>query len=326
MAERVPTTLVSFGPAARREHSGALAIWTLGRTRYVRGQPQNPFSWELFGALRSATVVHCHQQHVVASSAAAAFCRLTGRRVFVSDLGGGGWDISGYLRTDAWYHGHLHLSEYSRRVFGHQRNPRAHVILGGVNTARFAPDPAVRRRNLVLFVGRILPHKGVNYLIEALPPGLTLEIVGSATHAEYLADLRQLAAGKAVTFRHDVDDAGLIRCYREALCVVLPSVYRSVYGLSTEVPELLGQTLLEAMACGTPVIGTAVASLPEVVAEGETGFLVPPNDAAAIRSKLERFRDHPDEAAQMGATGRRRVEERFTWTAVVNRCLDIYRA
>jgi glycosyltransferase involved in cell wall biosynthesis len=139
-----------------------------------------------------------------------------------------------------------------------------------------------------------------------------------------LNDLRSLAAGKRVTFRHGADDAALVQAYREALCVVLPSVYRTRYGRTTNVPELLGQTLLEAMACGAPVIGTNVASIPEVIDDGVTGLLVPPNDPPALRQAITRVRDQPAEAAQMGAAGRARVESRFTWGAVVDRCLSAY--
>ncbi|MGH7463024.1 MAG: glycosyltransferase, partial [Longimicrobiales bacterium] len=137
-------------------------------------------------------------------------------------------------------------------------------------------------------------------------------------------DLRQLAAGKPVRFRHDCNDVDLVRAYQRATCVVLPSVYRSRYGHETQVPELLGQTLLEAMACGTAVIGTSVASLPEVVIDGETGFLVPPNNPAALRVKLEWLRDHQAEAVQLGWAGRRRVIALFNWEAVVRRCLAAY--
>jgi glycosyltransferase involved in cell wall biosynthesis len=325
MSRRVRTTLVAFGPEERRVRNGELETWTLGRTHYVRGEPHNPISPHLFTALKPATVVHCHQRHVVASSAAAAFCRLTGRHVFVTDLGGGGWDVSAYVRTDAWFHGHLHISEYSRRVFGHERHPKAHVILGGVDTARFCPDPQVRRRPVVLYVGRILPHKGIDDLIQALPPDIVLVIMGSAPDERYLNDLRSLAAGKPVTFCHNADDERLVGAYREALCVVLPSVYRTMYGRTTNVPELLGQTLLEAMACGTAVIGTNVASLPEVIDAGVTGLLVPPNNPPALRQAIMRLRDAPAEALRMGAAGRKRVEARFIWDAVVERCLEIYR-
>jgi glycosyltransferase involved in cell wall biosynthesis len=325
MSREVETTLVTFGERDLVEHHGRLTLQVLGNPTYVRNQRSNPLSWRLFAALRPASIVHCHQQHVLASSLAALYCRLTGRRVFVTDLGGGGWDISGYISTDAWFHGHLHISAYSRDVFGHAKYPKAHVIGGGVDTEKFAPDPAVPRHDgEVVFVGRILPHKGINYLIQALPPGMRLRVIGPAPDPVYLSDLQRLAADKAVTFEHESSDAAIIAAYRRASCAVLPSVYRTMYGHETRVPELLGQTLLEAMACETPVLATRVASLPEVVEDGITGFLVPPNDPAALRAKLEWFQANPDRARAMGAAGRRRVEEHFGWDRVVQRCLTIY--
>jgi glycosyltransferase involved in cell wall biosynthesis len=325
MAHEIDVDLVTFGEQPLTEHDGRFTLHVLGNPRYVRGQRSNPVSLRLFPALRPAAIVHCHQQHVLASSLAALYCRATGRRVFVTDLGGGGWDISGYLSTDSWYHGHLHLSEYSRKVLGHAGNPRARVILGGVDTERFAPQAGVARsQDEVVFVGRILPHKGINDLIEALPPGMRLRVIGREGDPRYRQDLERLAAGKTVTFQRDVEDAALVAAYRQALCVVLPSVYRTMYGQETSVPELLGQTLLEGMACGAPTIATSVASLPEVVEDGVTGFLVPPNDPTALRARLEWLRTHPDRATEMGAAGRRRVQQHFTWPAVVRRCLAAY--
>jgi alpha-maltose-1-phosphate synthase len=323
MSRMTATTLLSFGDRPREESRGALQLRVLGPAHYVRGQRTNPMSRRLFGALRTAAVVHCHQQHVLASSLAALYGRLIGRRVFVTDLGGGGWDVSGYVSTDRWYDGHLHISEYSRRVFGHEHDRAARVIWGGVDADRFSPGGEGRREG-VLFVGRILPHKGVDYLIEALPPDLPLTILGPASDARYLADLTRLAAGKRVTFVHEANDAALVDAYRRALCLVLPSVYRTRYGQQTTVPELLGQTLLEAMACETATVATSVASLPEVVDDGVTGFLVAPNDPAPLRARLAWLRDHPDEARRLGRAGRRRVLERFTWDAVVRRCLAAY--
>jgi glycosyltransferase involved in cell wall biosynthesis len=90
-------------------------------------------------------------------------------------------------------------------------------------------------------------------------------------------------------------------------------------------PELLGQTLLEAMACGTPVICTRAGSMPEVVEDGSTGFIIEPGDRAALRERLRWLLEHPDAAARMGIEGRRVVLERFQWTRVVERCLDAYR-
>ncbi len=326
MAAEVPTTLVTFGKRERHESVGDLQIQVIGHPWYVRGQRTNPVSLSLVSMLRTADVVHCHQQRVLVSSLTAAICQLTRRRVFVTDLGGGGWDISAYLSTDSWYHGHLHISEYSRVTYGHASKRWAHVILGGVDTEKFSPNQQVPREAKVLFVGRLLPHKGINDLINAVGPDLPLQLIGQACDARFVADLKTLADGKPVTFRHDADDAILVNAYRQALCVVLPSVYRTMYGAQTKVPELLGQTLLEGMACETPAICTAVASMPEVIEDGVTGFVVPPNDSAALGQRLRWLRDHPAQARQMGQAARRRVLEKFTWPQVVRRCLEVYAA
>lgn len=326
MADRTPTSLVTFGDHAREERAGNLQIRIIGGARYVRGQRTNPISAKLFSELRKADIVHCHQQHVLASSLSALFARATRRGVFVSDLGGGGWDISGYVSTDAWFQGHLHISEYSRRINGHAAKATADVIFGGVDLQKFSPDPAVPRNGKALFVGRILPHKGIDDLIKALPDGMTLEIIGRPYGEDYLRDLHALAQGKSVVFRHDCSDADIVRAYRESSCIALPSVYRTMYGDETKVPELLGQTLLEGMACGAPALSTNVASLPEVVEDNVSGFVVAPNDPDSLRSKLEWMREHKDETRRMGEAARRRVVEKFSWPAVVDRCLKIYTA
>jgi glycosyltransferase involved in cell wall biosynthesis len=324
MANEMPTTLVTFGEETRNESIGHLSIRVLGKPWYVRGQRTNPVSASLIGEIRKVDIVHCHQQHVLSSSLAAIVGRLIRNRVFVSDLGGGGWDVSAYVSTDRWYRGHLHISDYSRRVSGHTNQPRAHVIYGGVDTTKFSPNEGVTRNGKALFVGRLLPHKGVDDLIRALPPEMALEIIGQPYDKRFVDDLKSLASDKRVTMRHECDDGALVQSYREAMCVVLPSVYKDKYGHETKVPELLGQTLLEGMACGAPVICTDVASMPEVVEDGVTGFVVPPNDPAALNQKLNWLREHPTEARAMGEAGRRRVLEKFTWPMVVRRCLEIY--
>lgn len=326
MADAVPTRLVTFGDRERTERIGNLEVRVIGDARFVRGQRSNPISSSLLGELRRARVVHCHQQHVVMSSVAAATARLFRARVFCTDLGGGGWDISAYISTDRWYHGHLHISEYSRKIAGHVDAGWAHVVFGGVDAAKFSPDPETQRDGTILFVGRLLPHKGITDLIDAIEPGVHAEIIGPASDERYLSELTRRARGKNILFRFDCDDAALVQSYRRAACVVLPSVYRDIYGGETKVPELLGQTLLEGMACGAPGICTNVASLPEVVENGVTGLVVAPNDPLALQSAIRQVLSHPEESALMGQRGRERVAEKFNWSTVVRRCLEVYAA
>ncbi len=326
MSAQVPTSLVTFGERSREERHDDLRVRVIGGAWRVRGQHNNPFSFALLGEARRAGVLHCHQQHIVASTATAIAARLTGGRAFCTDLGGGGWDLSAYVSTDRLFRGHLHVSGYSRHIAGHDQLASAHVIGGGVDAQKFSPDPAVPRSGRILFVGRVLPHKGVDVIIQALPVGMALDIVGHVRDERYLQDLQRLATGKSVAFHHDLGDAALVRMYRSALCVVLPSVYDDMYGGHTDVPELLGQTLLEGMACGTPAVGTQVASIPEIIEDGVTGFLVPPNDPALLGRALTCLASNSLRSRQFGDAARCAVVERFSWPAVVSRCLAIYAA
>ncbi|HUF17284.1 MAG TPA: glycosyltransferase family 4 protein [Thermoanaerobaculia bacterium] len=323
MSGVVPTRLVTFGAEDRLINDGSLALRVIGRTRYIRGQRANPFSLAITSELRGADVVHCHQKHITMSTFLAMSGRFLRKPVFVTDLGGGGWDISSYVNTDRLFTGHLHISEYSRKVFGHEKNRRARVIGGGVDADQFSPDGR-ERGNRVLFVGRLLPHKGIDVLIRALPTGMNLEIIGKPYDERYHEDLRKLAESKAVVFRYECGDAELIEAYRGASCVVLPSVYTDLYGASTKVPELLGQSLLEGMACGAPAIATDVASLPEIIEDGISGFIVLPNDVEALRGRLQLLATDAALRRSMGDAARARVLEQFRWHSVVERCLEAY--
>ncbi len=325
MAERVPTTLISFGDSEQKERIGRLDVDVIRASSYVRGQRSNPISLSLLSRLRNADIIHCHQQHVVASSLAAMFARLTGRRVVVTDHGGGGWDVSGYLSTDRWYHRHLHVSEFSRKSLGQTQNSRSSVILGGVDTVKFSPGDVVREKTVV-FVGRLLPHKGVNDLVNALPPEIPAELIGPSNNQKFMDDLRAMSAGKQVRFRHDCGDEEVVQAYRRALCVVLPSVYRDLYGGETAIPELLGQTLLEGMACGAPAVCTNAGGMTEIVIDGVTGLVVPPNSPDALRQRLVWLSKNPEQARRLGRAARNHVLENFSWPTVVQRCLDAYAA
>ena len=135
MADVVPTTLLSFGERERNETMGPLKVRVLGHPWYVRSQRHNPLAWAVLAELRDADVDPLPSAaHRGEQRRRRIFGRLTRRRVFVSDLGGGGWDLSAYLSTDRWYNGHLHISEYSRAIAGHRDKPWAHVIMGGVDS------------------------------------------------------------------------------------------------------------------------------------------------------------------------------------------------
>jgi glycosyltransferase involved in cell wall biosynthesis len=106
--------------------------------------------------------------------------------------------------------------------------------------------------------------------------------------------------------------------------VVLPSVHHTAYGRRVAISELLGLSLLEAMASATPVICSRVGGLPEVVKEGHTGHVVAPGDARELRTRLVELLSDPGRARAMGANARRHVMENFTWERCAQRCLETY--
>ena len=325
MSTRNPTRLVTFGDKNRiTKYPEGLEEFVFGQPFHIRGQKTNPYHSGIFKHFLWADIIHCHQNHTLSAEIAAIFGRLIGKRVFASDLGGGGWGLNGYINTDQLFYGHLHISEYSKTNSGHGNNPKAKVIYGGVDTIRFEPDSNINKEPLVVFIGRVMPHKGIDNLIRALPEGLSLEVIGRPYNSEYQALLTKLAFGKDVRFRSGCDDDEIINAYRRSICVALPSLYLDCYGNETRIPELLGQTLLEGMACGVAGLCTQVASLPEVVEDGVSGYVVPPNDPEALGERLIILRDNPNLVAKIGQAARHRVQIKFTWDAVVDRCFAAY--
>jgi len=327
MARKVPTTLLTFGASPEHGEDGWLATRTMRNWinfRRFRLDPINPF---LFRELAKADIVHVHQTYTMIGGYAALLARIMHKPVFTTNLGGFGFGLHRIVDTRDWFTQHLHVSEYSRRLDGHEVLANARVIYGGVDPERFRPEPSAPRTNEILIVSRLLPHKGVNYLIDAIDGEMSLRVIGRPFRfaANYRQLLTEHAAGKTIVFEEQCDDAALIRAYQRALCVVTPSVYRTVFGTFHPNTELLGLALLEGMACGRPGIATNVASLPELIEDGITGFIVPPNDPEAIREKIKWLMSHPVEADVMGEAARQRVLRLFTWDAAVAECLKAYR-
>jgi glycosyltransferase involved in cell wall biosynthesis len=323
LARETPTRLVTFGQRPRRERLGDLEIRIHRPLRYIHGVRANPLSFGFLRDLRGMDVVHCVAWNTLVTDLAVLRARLTGQRAFITDVGGGAsFTLQRWLPIGRWVDGYLLIAAQGGAQFTAWRD-RWSILLAGIDTARFRPAPGVERSG-VLFVGRLLPHKGIDTLIEAMDPDVPLRVVGRPYHEKYFALLQELAAGKRVTFVTDASDDEILGYYQTAAVSVLPSVNRTVYGDWAPLPELLGFTLLEAMACGAAVICTRVGALEEVVEDGTSGFLVPPSDPAALRDRLRLLLGDPALASRCGAAARRRIEEVFTWEQVARRCLEAY--
>jgi glycosyltransferase involved in cell wall biosynthesis len=192
--------------------------------------------------------------------------------------------------------------------------PRTTVVHGGVDLERYEFQPGPRRRQALL-VGRIMPHKGIDNLVTAAGDDLEVIVAGQVADPRYWQDLQAMAKGTKVRFLIGPSDDVLLQQYRESAVTVSASVYRDRYGRVWPQSELLGLTLLESMAVGTPVICTRVGGMPEYVVDGVTGFVVEPNDPSAIRNRLRTLLDDAALGSRMGVAARQHVEA-FSWPAV----------
>jgi len=224
-------------------------------------------------------------------------------------------------RVDRIITGSRHSARSIQQVFD---VPPSHIeiIHDGVDTDTFRPLEGVEKvSNGILFVGNSEDrNKGARYLVEALHilrnemdfhltfvdrPRESLELVPSL--------VKRWGLQGRTTFTGRVSTEELVRLYNRAEILVSPSVY-----------EGFGLPAAEAMACGVPVVATTAGAFPEVVADGETGWLVAPGDARALAAAIKRLMADPAERERMGDAGRRRMQERFTWRETARKTVALY--
>lgn len=216
---------------------------------------------------------------------------------------------------------------------------RVEVIHNGVDPDEYWPDPATGGlegygidpdRPSVVFVGRITHQKGILPLLEAanwVDAQAQLVLCASAPDTPAIAaevsaaidGLRQHRDG-VIWIEEMVPRPALVRILSNARVFVCPSRY-----------EPFGLVNVEAMACGAPVVATAVGGIPEIVVDGETGFLVPvavdaPERLAAdLAAPINQLVRDPALARRFGAAGRQRVLEHFSWPAIAAETFNLYR-
>jgi len=225
---------------------------------------------------------------------------------------------------------------------------RVEVVYNGIDLEVWKPNPneeVIRglgidpNRPSVVFVGRITRQKGLPYLLRAaalLPPEVQLVLCAGAPDTPEILDevrkgvaaLQQLRTG-VVWIDRLLSQDHLSAVLSSATTFVCPSIY-----------EPLGIVNLEAMACGIAVVGTATGGIPEVVDDGVTGRLVqieqatdgtgtplnPDKFVADLAATLTEVVSNPEAARTMGAAGRQRAEELFSWDHIAQRTKEIYAA
>ncbi|HEX9017281.1 MAG TPA: glycosyltransferase family 4 protein, partial [Chloroflexota bacterium] len=316
------TKLVTFGKKRRSIVEGDLRIEVYPVWKYLGGKNVNPISLAFLPELFGADVIHMHQYLTALTDICVLFARAFRKPIFVSDHGGGGRNFGHRLKTGDHVTGFLLVSKHLAGLY-ERYSEKVRIIYGGFNDRFFYPRD-VARQPKAMFAGRLIPFKGINYLVEGIDPDIELHLIGRAYHPEYLEVLHKLAAGKNVVFQTALSQEELASEYSSSMVNVLPSVYTDYYGTVHERSEILGLVLLEAMACETPVLVTRVGGMPELVPEGEVGFVVPPNDPRALGERIRFLHDNLDVAARMGRNAREHALANFTWDKVARDSLRHY--
>lgn len=310
-----------------------------------------------------ARVVHCHTWyvHLAGLLVRAAYGiplvvtvhSLEPLRPWKREQLGGGYDLSTWVERTALETADavIAVSQGTRAdVLAHFEvaPERLHVIHNGIDSEFFAPDPAtdaLERYGVdpstpyILFVGRITRQKGIVHLVRAiqqLEPGIGVVLCAGQPDTPEIA--REMEEGVAEARRHRSDlvwipemvsRTDVRQLYSHAALFVCPSVY-----------EPFGIINLEAMACETPVVASAVGGIPEVVVDGETGVLVslelsaadpmspadPDRYASDLAHAINRLMADPAARQRMAAAGRRRAVESFSWAAIADQTLELYRS
>ena len=238
------------------------------------GKHFEPFvsvSAHLADALADSDVVHIHQPFSRAGEIALVTARLLRKVVIVTDHGMEGSKTMRRLKGIDLADLLLCVSEFSANLMRRETQRPIKVLTGPVDTKTFERKTECPKKLHALTVARLLPHKGIDRIIRALPSGLPLVVCGRPYDKQYLSHLKRIAKGKKVRFVTTASDTDLLKLYREATVTILASTYVDCYGNTYEKPELMGFTLLESMAVGTPVLCSRVGGMPELVQNGETG-------------------------------------------------------
>jgi phosphatidylinositol alpha-1,6-mannosyltransferase len=206
------------------------------------------------------------------------------------------------------------------------------VIGMAIDTERFHPrnDGTVIRKHLgipppeeghmVMSVGRLVPHKGIEFLLEAVPnmrESVKLVVVGSGPWREALeGSAERLGIRDRVIFAGGVPWRDLPGYYKAADVTVLPSISRL---------EAFGLVGLEAMATEKPVVLSDIPGVREVIEDGNQGLLTRPTDPKDLAQKVNTLIDDPELRTKMGKRGRKRVMENFTWDVVGKEFEKVYK-
>jgi len=187
-------------------------------------------------------------------------------------------------------------------------------------------DGILPDEKMILYVGRLIDWKGVDTLIKAMPRVLDWNkkikvlLIGSGPDKGKLTGLcKDLRIENRVVFIDKIPQNELIKYYTRANLFILPSLINSVVGT-----EGLGLVMIAAMACGTPVIGSDVGGIPDIVKDGETGLLAKPADPDDLGEKMIQLLSDNTLQRKVIDNGMKLVKQDFSWDVIADRFIEIY--
>jgi glycosyltransferase involved in cell wall biosynthesis len=260
---QIHDSILAFGP-----QPGAYELTPGVQCDVMPGCPWEPLSINLDDfktRIAGAEIIVIHQCLSSFGLFVASHSRLAGKTVIGVDEGGGEHALVHHTpeigRIFDWFHAYSQFCANSFRDI----EGRVEIIPGPVDTSYYHPDGAVARDpRLVLAVGRLLPHKGFERIISALPADLRLVIVGSKYDQEYCNYLSKLPGFSRVKIEEHLTDAELRLLMQTAGIFVHASTHFDYRGTYYAKPELLGLAPLEALSAGTPALVSSAGSLPEL--------------------------------------------------------------
>jgi glycogen synthase len=367
LAKLLPVEVRCFGDQNEPEKNPAVCGFGLDASSWTAPKPLQ----SAFGALQrcldfntasiDASIVHCHTWYSHFGGILAKLNygiplvitvhSLEPLRPWKREQLGGGYDFTCWLERTALEMADavICVSEGTRRDVELLFNidpARLHIIHNGIDPDEYQPaktraaldrfgiDPS---KPFVLFVGRITRQKGIIHLVNAikhLDPGFQIVLCAGAPDTPQIAEEMKTAVAVARATREGIiwigemiDNPSKIELYSHAAVFVCPSIY-----------EPFGIINLEAMACGVPVVASAVGGIPEVVVENETGHLVPIEQmteapyepvnpakfSADLAARINALMSDPAKRQSMGQAGRRRAIEVFSWSAIARETLSLY--
>lgn len=280
-----------------------------------------PLSMDFFKKIKQSDIIHGIQIRTEAVTLAIIYAKIIGKPIFVTDNGFGGISLAMLFHFESLAAGVMAIS---KEDYGYWKSPNKHIIYGGVDIGKYAYKG--NKQKYILYAGRLVSHKGIDVLIEAIPKKYKLIIAGNPLDEAYITYLKKISKNKDITFVEKPTDQEMVRLYRNASCFVLPVTTTDYLGRKWKKSGLYALVAVEAMSCGTPIIVSDVGALPDFIENNKNGFIFHDRDLNDLNKKISRITEDKVLAFSMGKYCRNIVEKKYDWKVIAKNVRKRYAA